>query len=76
MEKICKNCKYWELGDNYDRDGGEFGDIPGAKTFGECRRYAPRPTFITEEELPGRKLNIPYTDDIFWCGDFVQRDKS
>ena len=50
MEQQCHDCRYWDGKPN-----------AATNSFGDCRRYAPR---------PGETHGWPHTKPGDWCGEF------
>lgn len=62
-ERRCGNCEFWEYSD-YDEDTGN--------DTGFCRRHAPRPVWVIEDE-DQQHGEWPFTYGHMWCGEFRPR---
>jgi hypothetical protein len=51
--------------------GGCLFFVPEERHRGECRRYAPRSSFVSEE-VEGES-EWPRVDDSDWCGEFERK---
>lgn len=60
---LCCECRFWKSHET----ATESSDA------GECRRYAPRPHFPSEER---EQLEWPTTDHDDWCGEWQDKDSA
>ncbi len=59
MEKICKNCKWWDEEADYHSD------------MGHCRRFPP---LLCEQNATNwSKASFPETKENDWCGEFRKK---
>lgn len=58
----CSTCRHW-----HHEEGAR-------QAFGECRRYAPRPTQPRYEGANAGVLS-PKTSGVYWCGEWERGER-
>ena len=75
MKKCCINCEYFLKTGDFDSDSDQYHDL---ETYGECRRFPPVYTPVSEEEeefyCGWSFAFVEYADRKF-CGEFKESGK-